>query len=329
VNWSGVRVLVTGAGGFIGSHLCERLVSVGASVRAFVRYNSRNDPGLLRYLEASILAELELSAGDLRDPAAVRQAVQGEEVILHLGALISIPYSYVHPREVVEVNVLGTLNVLEAAREFDCRRVVHTSTSEVYGTAQAERIREDHPLRGQSPYSASKMGADKLAESFHLAYGLPLVTVRPFNTYGPRQSGRAVIPTIVSQALRGTTVRLGALDTVRDFTYVTDTVEGMLAAAAAAGAEGQEFNLGSDEEVSVRELVSKVGAILNRQLKPETEAERLRPQASEVMRLRSDNSKAANRLGWRPAVGLDQGLRQVIAWVEARPELYQVGRFEI
>lgn len=329
MQWHSVRVFVTGAGGFIGSHLCERLVTAGASVRAFIRYNSRNDPGLLRYVESAVLSEIELIAGDLRDADVVRRAVAGCEVVLHLGALVGIPYSYRHPREVVEVNMLGTLNVLEAAREGVVHRVVHTSTSEVYGTAQVQRISEDHPLHGQSSYAASKIGADKLVESFYRSYGLPVVTIRPFNTYGPRQSGRAVIPTIVSQALRGYTVKLGALDTIRDFTFVTDTVEGLISAASAGSVEGEEFNLGTDDEVSIRELVGRIGAILQRELKLESAVDRLRPEASEVMRLRSDNSKAIQRLGWRPTVGLDEGLSRVIAWIEAHPELYHAERYEV
>lgn len=327
MNLDGARVLVTGAGGFIGSHLCERLVAVGAHVKAFVRYTSRNDPGMLRY--APVLPKIEILAGDLRDPEAVRGAVSGADVVFHLGALIGIPYSFLNPREVIEVNVLGTLNVLQAARELEVGRVVHTSTSEVYGTAQTARIAEEHPLRAQSPYTASKIAADKVVESYHLSFGLPAVTIRPFNTYGPRQSARAVIPTIVSQALQGNRVRLGALDTVRDFTFVDDTIEGMILGASTGGVEGEVFNLGVDGEVSIRELVSRVGALLDRELVPEVDPERVRPQASEVLRLRSDNSKALDTLGWRPKVDLDEGLRRVVDWVKSNPELYRESRYQV
>lgn len=329
MDLKGARVLVTGAGGFIGSHLCERLVSSGAAVRAFVRYNSRGDIGLLRYVDESVLSEIDIIAADLRQAEAIRSATAGCDLLLHLGALVSIPYSLRHPREVVEVNVLGTLNVLEAAREVGLRRMVHVSTSEVYGTAAAQRISEDHPLRGQSPYAASKIGADKLVQSFHLSYGLPVVTLRPFNTYGPRQSGRAIIPTIACQALLGSVVKIGAVDPLRDFTFVTDTVEGLLLGATAPGLEGEELNLGADEELSVRELVARIGAILGRELEAQVEEVRLRPRASEIMRLRADNSKARQRLGWRPKVGLDEGLDCVVAWIRAHPELYHPGRYEI
>ena len=223
-EWNNKLVLVTGAGGFIASHLVETLVREGARVRAFVRYNSRGDPGLLSLLDEDVKAQVEVVAGDLRDPDAVQSAVRGMSTVFHLGALIAIPYSYLHPVEVVETNVIGTLNVLMAARAHSVERLVHTSTSEVYGTARRVPIDETHPLQGQSPYSASKIGADKLAESFYCTYSLPVVTVRPFNTYGPRQSARAVIPTIITQALSRDEIRLGSLDTKRDFTYVSDTV---------------------------------------------------------------------------------------------------------
>lgn len=318
----GKRVLVTGAGGFIGSHLCARLAEEGAHARAFVRYNSRGDAGLLRYLNRLTRESIEVTSGDLRDPEAVRAAARDCEIILHLGALIAIPYSYRHPRETVETNVLGTLNVLEAARAAEAARVVHTSTSEVYGTARSERISESHVLQGQSPYSASKIGADKIAQSYHLSFGVPVVTLRPFNTYGPGQSMRAVIPTIVAQALRGEEVRMGALDTVRDFTYVTDTVDGFIRAATVEGIEGEEFNLGTDSEVSIGEIVERTGAIVGRPLRPLVQDQRLRPAGSEVLRLRSDNSKAMGELGWKPRVNLDEGLRHVAAWIGAHPELY-------
>ena len=329
MQWKGRKVLVTGAGGFIGSHLCERLLHEGAEVRAFVRYNSRNDPGLLCYLDRRLFSFLDLQPGDLRDSGAVQRAVHGVDVIFHLGALIGIPYSYRNPREVVDTNIMGTLNVLEAARQHEVQRVVHTSTSEVYGTARMERIHEGHPLHGQSPYSASKIGADKLVESYVRSFGVQAVTIRPFNTYGPRQSRRALIPTVVSQALQGSTIKMGSLDTIRDFTYVADTVAGMIAAATADDVIGEEINLGSDSEVSSGEVVRLVGALLNRELKVETQSDRIRPAASEVQRLRSDNSKAATRLGWKPAMSFEEGLRNVIAWFVDHPIMRAVDHYEV
>jgi dTDP-glucose 4,6-dehydratase len=323
MDWQGRRVLLTGAGGFIGSHLAERLVGLGARVRAFVRYTSRRDLGLLRLAPAEVRRELEVMAGDLRDADAVRRAAEGCEYIFHLGALIAIPYSYVHPREVVETNVLGTLNVLEAARHAGAERVIHTSTSEVYGTARQVPIDEGHPLQGQSPYSASKIGADRVAESYWRSFATPVVTLRPFNTYGPRQSARAVIPAIISQALAKDTIALGNLDATRDFTYVSDTVAGFLAAAEAEGVLGQEINLGTGTEISVRDLVPKIAALLGKRLDVRVEGARLRPERSEVERLLADNRKAGRLLGWAPRVDLDAGLRQTVAWVREHLDWYQ------
>jgi dTDP-glucose 4,6-dehydratase len=327
--WQNKTVLVTGAGGFIGSHLVERLVAEGANVRAFVRYNSRADWGLLNLLSDVARAGMQIIAGDFRDLPAVTSAARGAEVIFHLGALIAIPYSYVHPAEVVETNVIGTLNVLLAAREARAGRLIHTSTSEVYGTAQRVPIDEAHPLQGQSPYSASKIGADKLAESFYRSFDLPVVTVRPFNTYGPRQSARAVIPTIITQALTGGVIKLGNLDAKRDLTYVSDTVAGFLRAAQAAGVEGETFNLGAGFEISVGELAHKIIAIAGRPLEIEIDPARLRPEKSEVMRLLSDNSLARERLGWSPEVDFDEGLRRTVGWVREHLHLYQPGEYQV
>jgi NAD dependent epimerase/dehydratase len=260
----GRKVLVTGAGGFIASHLVERLVVEGAQVRAFVRYNSRGDVGLLRWLPLEVFSRVEVVAGDLRDADAVRAALKDVDTVFHLGALIAIPYSYLHPREVVETNVMGTLNVLMAARDLRTRRVVHTSTSEVYGTARYVPIDERHPFQGQSPYSASKIGADKIAESFYRSFGLPVVTIRPFNTYGPRQSARAVIPTIVTQALTSNVVYLGSLEPSRDFTFVSDTVEGFVRGASAEGVIGEEINLGNNATITIGELCEKIFEILGK-----------------------------------------------------------------
>ncbi len=325
--WRDEPVLVTGAGGFIASHLIERLVGLGARVRAFVRYNSRNDPGLLAQLAPETLQAVELFAGDLRDPAAVELAVRGTHIVFHLGALIAIPYSYMHPYEVVETNVMGTLNILQAGRASGVERIVHTSTSEVYGTALRIPIDEDHPLQGQSPYSASKIGADKLAESYYRAFNLPVVTLRPFNTYGPRQSARAVIPTIISQALAKDVVHLGSLDTRRDFTYVSDTVDGFLKVAETPGVEGQTFNLGTGEEITIGELASLIFELIGQPVRIEQEAERLRPKKSEVLRLLSDNRKARQVLNWSPSVPIRDGLAQTIAWVRAHIDSYQVNRY--
>lgn len=328
VFWQGKNVLITGAGGFIGSHLVERLYAEGAHVRAFVHYNSRGDAGLLRQLPAKAVSQLEIIGGDIRDSSAILKASGGAEIIFHLGALISIPYSYVHPREVTESNILGTLNVLEAARHHKTPRVIHTSTSEVYGTARYAPINEAHPLQGQSPYSASKIGADKLAESFHLAFNVPVVTVRPFNTFGPRQSARAVIPTIITQALAGAVIKLGNLEATRDFTYVEDTVDGFLKAAQADGVEGGTFNLGTGEEIRVGDLADRIISATGTQARVQVEALRLRPDKSEVMRLISDNSLAKESLGWSPRVSLDEGLGRTIAWIRDHLELYKIGRYE-
>ncbi len=328
MDWTGKKVLVTGAGGFIASHLVEKLAQCGANVRAFVRYNSRGDIGLLSQLDPQILDSVEIISGDLRDLPAVQQAVKGVERIFHLGALIAIPYSYLHPAEVVETNVIGTLNVLLAARDLGISKVIHTSTSEVYGTALRVPIDENHPLQGQSPYSASKIGADKLAESFYCAYELPVVTVRPFNTFGPRQSARAVIPTIISQALTREVLHLGSLDTKRDFTYVSDTVAGFICAAEAQNVEGQVFNLGTGSEVTIGELVQIIGRIVGRNLKVIQEGQRLRPGKSEVMRLLSDNRKARKYLGWQPKVSIEQGLGQTVDWIRRNTQFYRPDQYQ-
>ena len=321
MNWHGRRVLVTGAGGFIGSHLTERLVALGATTRALVHYNAL---GTWAWLEASpVRHEMEVVAGDICDRDSVRHAMQNVEIVFHLAALIAIPYSYHAPASYVRTNVEGTLNVLQVARDIGVARVVHTSTSEVYGTARYTPMDESHPLQGQSPYAASKIGADKMAEAFHLSFGLPVVTVRPFNTFGPRQSARAVIPSIITQCVSGQVVRLGNLHPTRDLNYVANTVEGFLLAALHPGAVGHTINLGSGQEMSIGDLAQLIARLTGRPLSVETAAERLRPQASEVERLLADNTLAQNLLGWTPGVDLETGLRHTIDWIQAHLERYR------
>jgi dTDP-glucose 4,6-dehydratase len=320
---------VTGAGGFIGSHLVEVLLKAKARVRAFVRYNSRQDSGLLNLLSPELLPGCELVFGDLRDSDAVDKASQGIDTVFHLGALIGIPYSFIHPREVVDTNVIGTLNVLLSSQRHGIKKIVHTSTSEVYGSALYTPIDEKHPLQGQSPYSASKIGADKLAQSFYCTYNLPVATIRPFNAYGPRQSARAVIPTIITQALTKDTVRLGSLEPRRDFTFVTDTVNAFLRIAAAPQAIGQELNIGSDADISVGELAAKIIALIGRETPIVTDTERVRPERSEVQRLWADARKAGELVGWKPQVSFDEGLSQTIDWIKSHLNLFHVGRYQV
>jgi NAD dependent epimerase/dehydratase len=328
-NWSGKKVLVTGSGGFIASHLVEKLVIEGAEVRAFVRYNSRDDLGMLRILLPDVFSQIEVVRGDLRDAEAVRRAVRGVDTVFHLGALIAIPYSYLNPREVIDVNIMGTLNVLMAARDFSVRRVVHTSTSEVYGTAQYTPIDEAHPLQGQSPYSASKIGADKIAESFYRSFEIPVVTLRPFNTYGPRQSTRAVIPTIITQALTRDEVKLGSLEPSRDFTFVSDTVNGFLQIAEAENVLGEEINLGNDNTIRIGDLAQRIFEIIGKTPKLIAEDQRIRPGKSEVMKLWASNKKAKELIDWEPRVSLDEGLRLTIEWISAHLDLYRPGQYSV
>lgn len=328
-DWSGKRVLVTGAGGFIGSHLAEELVRQGASVRAFVRYTSRSDNGLLELADPKIAADLDVYRGDLANPEAVAGAMADRDYVLHLGALIPIPYSYRHPREYVSANVEGTLNVLEAARRHDVVRIVQTSTSEVYGTALTVPISEDHRLHPQSPYAASKVAADQLALSYQRSFGTPVVVARPFNTYGPRQSARAVIPTILTQALARSEIELGATRPTRDFLYVEDNVRGLMRCALAENAEGEVINLGTGLEISIGELAARALALLGLEVPLALSEERLRPPDSEVERLLADVSKARNLLGWEPEVDLDEGLRRTIDWLRGsldsyKPSIYNV-----
>jgi NAD dependent epimerase/dehydratase len=324
---AGKRILVTGAGGFIGSHLTERLVELGAKTRALVHYRSNGSWGWLD--RSSRKSDIEITAGDIRDRDCVMTAMRGADVVFHLAALIGIPYSYAAPASYVETNIGGTLNILQAARDLNITRVVHTSTSEVYGTARRVPIDEQHPLQGQSPYSASKIGADKLAESFFLSFGLSVVTMRPFNTFGPRQSARAVIPAIISQSLTGDVVSLGNLHPTRDFNYVENTVAGFIRCAESDDVAGQTINVGSGEETSIGDIVKKVAAILGKNVQVRQQEARQRPETSEVERLIADNARARKSLGWKPAVSLDEGLRRTIEWIRENLNEYRTDRYVV
>lgn len=322
MKWNNKSILVTGAGGFIGSHLTEQLVDIGATVKAFVRYNSKNDWHLLELLPKEKLSKIEVVTGDLKDADAVRHAAKDTDVIFHLGSLIAIPYSYIHPRETIETNILGTLNILTAARDIGTEKIIHTSTSEVYGTAQYVPIDENHPLQGQSPYSASKIGADKIVESFYKSFDLPIAIIRPFNTYGPRQSARAVIPTIILQALNKNKIFLGSLNTTRDYTYVKDTVSGFIKVAESDISIGNITNIGSNFEISTGDIVKKIISIIGKDIEIISDDERKRPEKSEVDRLWCNNEKA-KLLGWSPTISLEDGLKQTIEWIADHIQLYK------
>ena len=321
--WDGRRVLVTGAAGFIGSHLVEAVVRAGGGVRAFVRYNSRSSNGWLEDADPDVLAQVEIFRGDLGNPEAVAGAVDGTQTVLHLGALIPIPYSYRHPREYITANVEGAMNMLEAVRRSGVERLVHVSSSEVYGTALTVPIDEHHPLQAQSPYAATKVGADQLALSFHHSFETPVVIGRPFNTFGPRQSARAVIPTIISQAFTRTQIELGSTSPTRDFLYVQDTVAGLMRCAEMKGIEGEVINLGSGTEISIGEVAEKVLGMLGRELPVVQTDQRMRPEGSEVERLLADNRKAERMLDWRPSVTFDEGLAQTIEWFRGSLDSYE------
>jgi dTDP-glucose 4,6-dehydratase len=329
MSLEGKRVLVTGAGGFIGSHLTEALVRAGAEVRALVHYNSRGDFGHLDSVPADVRHALDVLPGDVRDRSLVRRAIQGRQYVFHLAALIGIPYSYHAPQSYVETNIVGTLNVLEACRDLGVERLLQTSTSEVYGTAQYTPIDERHPLHAQSPYAASKIGADQLAYSYYAAFGLPAVIVRPFNTFGPRQSARAVIPTIIAQALCGSDVQLGSTRPVRDFLFVADNARGFMAAAEAQGACGEVINLGTGRGVSVGRVAELIGAQLGRELVVHCDSQRQRPEKSEVFELVCSAEKARQRLAWQPRSSLEEGLEQTIAWIDAHRADYRTDHYSI
>lgn len=336
MNLHGKKILVTGADGFIGSHLTETLVRSGYDVRAFVLYNSFNSWGWLDHSDADIRDSLDIFSGDIRDPHGVKSAMSGCDVVLHLAALIGIPYSYHSPDTYVDTNIKGTLNIVQAARELGVSKVIHTSTSEVYGTARYVPIDEEHPLQGQSPYSATKIGADQMALSFHRAFNTPVAVVRPFNTYGPRQSARAVIPTVITQIAAGRrTLHLGSLHPTRDFNYVMDTVRGFIAAAEADAAIGEVINIGSAFEVSIGDTVQLIADLMQANVTIESDEARIRPAASEVERLFAANDKARRLLGWEPAYGglggFRRGLSETIDWFSNgdNQRLYKANRYNI
>lgn len=318
------KILVTGAEGFIGSHLTEKLVRLGYSVKAFVLYNSFNSWGWLEQSPPEIKEQLEVFAGDIRDPHGVKAAMLGCDTVLHLAALIAIPYSYHSPDTYIDTNIKGTLNVVQAARELGVEKVIHTSTSEVYGTARFVPITEEHPLQGQSPYSASKIGADQLALSFYTSFQTPVTVIRPFNTYGPRQSARAVIPTIITQIAKGKRrIKLGATTPTRDFNYVQDTIDGFIAMAESEKSIGQVINIGSNYEISIGDTAQVIASVMGADIEIETDEQRLRPEKSEVERLWADNAKAMQLLGWEPSYGGREGFRkgigETVEWF-ANPE---------
>jgi NAD dependent epimerase/dehydratase len=324
------KVLVTGAGGFIGGHLVEELVRQGEEVRAFVRYNSRDERGRLEDLPREIQNQIEIVPGDLKDPDGVKKAVKGCTKIFHLGALIAIPYSYVHPFNFVQTNVIGTAHLLNACLENSgVEKIIHTSTSEVYGTAQYIPIDEKHPLQAQSPYAASKIAADKLAESYNLSFGLPIATIRPFNTFGPRQSLRAIIPTIISQAIYDNKIQLGNIKPRRDFLFVKDTVRGFLQVEKCGGAVGKVVNIGSETDISIEELATKIFDLMGKKEEIEVENQRIRPEKSEVMQLLSDTRLAQKLFQWASRYTLEDGLKETIEWYRKNLSRFKVGSYPL
>jgi NAD dependent epimerase/dehydratase len=328
MNLRNKKILVTGADGFIGSHLTEELIRRGYNVRAFIFYNSFNSWGWLDYSEPAIKKNIDIFAGDVRDPYGVKQAMKGFDVIFHLAALIGIPYSYHSPDTYVDTNIKGTLNVVQAARELGIEKIIHTSTSEVYGTARFVPITEEHPLQGQSPYSASKIGADQIAMSFYTSFNTPVAIIRPFNTYGPRQSARAIIPTVIIQiANRQKMIKLGALYPTRDFNYIMDTVNGFIAIAESDKTIGEVINIGSNYEISIDDIIKLITELMNVKIELESDSQRIRPKNSEVERLLADNTKAKKLTGWEPAYGqfegLRRGLKETINWFSNPDNLKQ------
>jgi NAD dependent epimerase/dehydratase len=330
MNLTNKRVLVTGADGFIGSHLVESLLNEGCDIKAFVFYNSFNSLGWIDAIPNEKLKHIEIFTGDIRDPNGVRTAVKDVEVVLHLAALIAIPFSYHSPDMYVDTNIKGTLNILQACRDYNIEKVIVTSTSEVYGTSQYVPMDEKHPLQGQSPYSATKIGADVIADSFYRSFDLPVVIARPFNTYGPRQSARAVIPTIITQLLNGNeNILLGSLHPTRDFTFVSDIVEAFIKIAECDETIGKTFNIGSGFEISIGELTKRIAKLINKDNDIILDEKRIRPQKSEVQRLWADSTLAQKTFGWRPKVSIEEGLQCTIEWISANLDKYDIGAYTI
>lgn len=326
----GKKVLVTGSEGFIGSHLTERLVELGANVTALVQYNSFNNWGWIDTFDKHIKDSIKVVTGDIREYDGMNRIIKGQEVVFHLAALIAIPYSYLSPMAYVRTNVEGTTNVLEACREYDVQKVVHTSTSETYGTALYVPIDENHPMQGQSPYSASKIGADKIAESFYRSFNLPVATIRPFNTYGPRQSARAVIPTIISQILSGKKeIKLGSLTPTRDFNYVLDTAEAFIKVAESDKTVGEVINAGSNYEISIGDTAKKIVDIIGSEVQILCDEERVRPEKSEVNRLWADNTKIMKLTDWKPQFTIDKGLNETILWIRDNMKYYKTEIYNV
>lgn len=324
------NVLITGSEGFIGSHLTERLVELGANVTALVQYNSFNNWGWIDRLEKNIKSSIHVFTGDIREFDCMKKAIKGQEVVFHLAALIAIPYSYVSPMAYIRTNIEGTANVLEACKDYGIEKIVHTSTSETYGTALYVPIDEKHPMQGQSPYSASKIGADKIAESYYRSFNLPVATIRPFNTYGPRQSARAVIPTIISQILDGKKdIKLGSLTPTRDFNYVKDTVEAFIKVAESENTIGEVVNAGSNYEISIEGLVKKIIHLIEKEVNIICDEERIRPKKSEVNRLWADNTKVQKLTGWTPKYSLDEGLKETIDWVKENMKYFKTDIYNV
>jgi NAD dependent epimerase/dehydratase len=330
MNWQGKKVLVTGAEGFIGSHLTERLVELGADVTALAQYNSFNSWGWIDTFDKKVKDSIKVVTGDIREYDGMKRIIKGQEVVLHLAALIAIPYSYLSPMAYVRTNVEGTANVLEACREYDVEKIVHTSTSETYGTALYVPIDEKHPMQGQSPYSASKIGADMMAESYHRSFNMPIATLRPFNTYGPRQSARAVIPTIISQILAGKTeIKLGSLTPTRDFNFVLDTAEAFIKVAESEKTIGEVINAGSNYEITIGDTVKKIINIIGKDVKILCDDERIRPENSEVNRLWADNTKIKLLTDWTPSYNIDRGLEATVEWVKNNMQYFKTDIYNV
>jgi NAD dependent epimerase/dehydratase len=330
MNWQGKKVLVTGADGFIGSHLTERLVELGADVTALSQYNSFNNWGWIDTFDKKVKDSIKVVTGDIREYDGMKRIIKGQEVVLHLAALIAIPYSYQSPMAYVRTNIEGTTNVLEACREYEVEKIVHTSTSETYGTALYVPIDEKHPMQGQSPYSASKIGADMMAESYYKSFNMPIATLRPFNTYGPRQSARAVIPTIISQILAGKTeIKLGSLTPTRDFNFVLDTAEAFIKVAESERTIGEVINAGSNYEISIGDTVKKIISILGKDVKILCDDQRLRPENSEVNRLWADNTKIKELTDWKPNYNIDRGLEATIEWVRNNMQHFKTDIYNV